>query len=129
MTIAQHKIKQYCIDNNISYRKLSVKLGYSDNYIHYILHGRIPDPSELPVIENYFNIITERDLAKDIILKRYGCISVGKEFFTIETRSNICYTSFWRWCNGILPRKKAHIRLFCDFLSLKNEWIDDYSTV
>ena len=125
MTIAQHKIQQYMTDNNISQRRLSLTLGYCHNYINIILKAdSIPEVKEIETIEQFFGIVNEMHNLKAVVIKRHGTIRRGHEYF--KNIHYVCYSTYWRLCNGYTTSRKDLLKQLSLCYNLKNEWIEEY---
>ena len=124
MTIAQRKIRQYGIDNNISLRRLSLKLGYSDTYLFYLVHGRIPSEPERQTIEDFFGIKNNSHLLRSNIIDKHRFISVAHKYYNLFSGYTVYWRTFYRWANGIYSRDIDKLRPLFETYNIKNEWTE-----
>lgn len=72
----QTRIIQLCMDNDISFRELSTKLGYSQNYIQQIVSGK-----NLPSMTGFFEICIFFSITPADFFKDGDCIELFSQHF------------------------------------------------
>lgn len=126
MTVAQYKVRKYCIDNNISMHKLSEKLGYSKSYVGHLAVGKLPSDIERDTINKVFNITDESYLLKQELKNIYRFATVAKAALKLHCNVSVSYCSAVNYFRGRRPKDKVKLKALCDICKLKNEWTEKY---